>query len=71
MISPMPFCPSFEPWAKRDTGAGEDQDAADPPGRRLIALRRLIEGRIADDELQSEEQQAAATKPMIGDSSSA
>ena len=47
---------------ERDAGAGGDERAADPPRRRLIALRRLIERWIADDELQRQEQQSSRDK---------
>jgi hypothetical protein len=40
-----------------DAGAGEDQEAADPPWRRLIALRLGIERRDADDETDGEQQE--------------
>ncbi|ESY84692.1 hypothetical protein X739_20835 [Mesorhizobium sp. LNHC220B00] len=39
-----------------DAGAGEDQQRADPPGRRGIAFRRLVERRIADEKLHRIEQ---------------
>ena len=40
-----------------DAGAGQDQDAADPPGRRLVALGRFVERGIAHQELEREQQE--------------
>ena len=40
-----------------DAGAGEDQDAADPQRRRLVALRaRRYSAGLRDDELQHQQQ---------------
>ena len=61
-MRPMPFWPSLEPWANDTPVQVGDERAADPPRRRLIALRRLIERRIADDELQRQEQQGSGDK---------
>ncbi len=38
-------------------GAGQDQQAADPQRRRLVAFRRLVEVGVAHDRLEHEQQQ--------------
>ncbi len=52
----MPFWPSLEPCAKLTPVQVGDQDAADPPAGRLVAFGRGIQRRIADDELQHQQQ---------------
>ncbi len=54
-----------------DTGAGEDQQAADPERRRLVALRRLIElGRLAPAPSAPAAAAPRRMKPISGESSS-
>ena len=45
-----------------DTGAGQDQEAANPQRRRLVAFRRGVQRRIADDHLQQQQQNCSADK---------
>ena len=49
MISPMPFCPSLEPWKKLTSVQVRMRMPQNPPGRRLFALQFGVERRNADD----------------------
>jgi hypothetical protein len=59
----MPFWPSFEPWAKLTPVHVRNQQAADPPRRRLLADGRLVERRNADKELGEKQQQSRQEEP--------
>ena len=66
MMSPMPFCPSFEPWAKLTPvhvrrSRPRIQNGGGGP------LGRLVERLVRDDDFISMRSSAAQTKPTIGE----
>ncbi len=57
-MSPMPFCPSLLPWKKLTPVQVATSSARIGPGRRLVALRRLVERGHAHHELHRQQQRA-------------
>ena len=41
--------------SEADAGAGEDQQATDPLGRRLVGLRRTVQFGLTDEHLHNEQ----------------
>jgi len=55
---------------KRHARAGQHENAANPPRRRMVALRGLEQLAILDDQAHRQEYQRAAKNPTSGESSS-
>jgi hypothetical protein len=45
---------------KADAGASQDQEAAYPDGRRLVAFRRSVERGVTNDQFQQQQQNRSA-----------
>ena len=50
-----------------DAGAGEDEQGANPEGRRRGAFGRFVEPGIVSDELEEEEEDGSQPKPTTGE----
>ncbi len=59
-MRPMPFCPSLEPCANETPVQREDEDAADPPRRRLLAVGRLVQLGLLHECAQQQQQHRGA-----------
>ena len=72
MIRPMPFWPSFEPWAKDTPVQVKISRPRIHSGGGSLRLRLGVELRLADQELHDQQQQRrSTTKPTSGEISSA
>jgi hypothetical protein len=55
MMSPIPFWPSFEPWAKETPVQVRIRRLLIHQGGWIVAFRRLVEGRVANQCLEDQE----------------